>query len=115
MQEQWREKDQMLEKFYKEKIPFPISSNRQSVPQPIWPLQYISLISWIAFVMKILQILFLTWAPWHWFWIILTSSLMTLISHHTEGLQSIEVQLDNGISWWQIAKNIMNLLKGKRD
>ena len=115
LQELWREKDQILDNFYTEKIRMPMSSNRQGLPQTIWPLQYVSLFSWFAFILKMLHTLLLTWAPWHWLWIIMTSIFMTLISKYTDGLQMIETQLDNGISLSQLVSSIFNLIKGKRD
>jgi len=115
LQELWREKDQILDNFYTEKIRMPMSSNRQGLPQTIWPLQYVSLFSWFAFILKMLHTLLLTWAPWHWLWIIVTSIFMTLISKYTDGLQMIETQLDNGISLSQLVSSIFNLIKGKRD
>ena len=67
------------------------------------------------FFFRVLHTLFLTWAPYHWLWIIFISTFMTLISNYTEGLQMIEVKLDNGISWGEVGRNIINLIKGKRD
>jgi hypothetical protein len=44
-----------------------------------------------------------TWAPYHWLWILTMSSLIWLISLKTDGLQELEVILDNGFNFSQIA------------
>ena len=80
-----------LQNFYKEGV------RTASRPQIVLPLQYVSLGAWLAFTLKILQMLLTTWCPFQWLWIISVSIFMTLISKYTNGLQEIEADLDSGL------------------
>ena len=113
LQECWREKDQMLEHVYKERVRMPVTSSRQNGPMKTLPMQYVSLVAWLTFTLKMLQTLLTTWSPFHWLWIISVSAVMTSISKWTNGLQEIEVALDNGVSFSQIFTSLKSLVTTK--
>ena len=114
LQELWREKDQLLENVYKERIRMPVSSSRQNGPMRTVPMQYISLFAWLTFVFKILQTLLTTWSPFHWIWIIFISAVMAFISKYTNGLQEIEVTLDQGVNFSQIFNAVKSLCQKQK-
>lgn len=115
LQELWRDKDQLLDKVYTERVRMPVTSSRQNGPQMTLPLQYLSLLAWLAFILKILQILFTTWSPFHWLWIICSSTVMALVSNYTNGLQELEAKLDTLTSPAQLFTACMSLIRPKRD
>ena len=110
LQELWRDKDQLLEKVYKERVRMPVTSSRQNGPQKTLPLQYVSLAAWLCLTLKILQILLTTWSPFHWMWILSMSAFMAFISHFTNGLQEIEAALDKEMTASQFYNAFMSLI-----
>jgi hypothetical protein len=121
LQELWRDKDQLLDNVYKEGIRFPASSSRQLQSQRILPLQYVTLFAWFFFIIFILsRLLSLSWTAFYmWTWIVLVSGAMALISNHSEGLQDIEILLDQKEFWPKVWKflfeNTVAKLKRKAD
>jgi len=116
LQELWRDKDQLLETVYKERVRMPLSSARQNGPQKTIPLQYVSLVAWGCLTLKILQILLTTWSPFHWLWIVFFSTFQSLISYYTNGLQDIEAALDKELTASQFYTAFMNMIfRRKRD
>ena len=103
----------MLEHVYKERVRMPVTSSRQNGPMKTLPMQYVSLVAWLTFTLKMLQTLLTTWSPFHWLWIISVSAVMTSISKWTNGLQEIEVALDNGVSFSQIFTSLKSLVTTK--
>ena len=121
LQELWRDKDQLLDNVYKEGIRFPASSSRQLQSQRILPLQYVTLFAWFFFITFILsRLLSLTCTAFYmWSWIVLVTGTMALISNYSEGLQDIEILLDQKEFWPKVWKlifdNTIARLKGKAD
>jgi hypothetical protein len=115
LQELWREKDQLLENVYNEGLRFPANSSRQILPQPILPLQYVTLFAWFAFIFFVFNNLFsLTCTSCYmWLWIILVSGTMAAISEYTDGLQEIEILLDQNQFWNKIWKTVVSSTLGK--
>jgi len=110
LQELWREKDVFLQNFYKEGV------RTSSRPQLVFPLQYLSLVAWLAFTLKMLQMLLTSWCPCHWLWITSVSVFMALISKYTNGLQEIEADLENGLLGPRTILNVfVNLFKRNAD
>lgn len=89
MQELWRDKEQMLENFYAQGIPFPASSRATRQPKTPIPIQYLTLASWLALVYYALSALL--FSLWGVLWIAVTSSAMLAVSRYTDGLQELEI------------------------
>ena len=110
LQELWREKDVFLQNFYGEE------RGNRGRPQPVFPLQYVSLAAWLALTLKILQMLLTSWCPFHWLWIFSVSVFMALISKYTNGLQEIEADLESGALGFKTIVNVfVNLFKRNAD
>ncbi|TRY78941.1 hypothetical protein TCAL_05003 [Tigriopus californicus] len=92
LQERWNEKEQLLEKLYEQRLSFPAYSSQQTMPQPVLPFQYLTLIAWLVFLYQCV----FHWIPsfWGFTWIVLSSALMVVISRFTYGMQEIEIQLE---------------------
>ena len=110
LQELWREKDVFLQNFYGEE------RGNRGRPQPVFPLQYVSLAAWLALTLKILLMLLTSWCPFHWLWIFSVSVFMALISKYTNGLQEIEADLESGALGFKTIVNVfVNLFKRNAD
>lgn len=98
LQEVWREKDALLENVYDRRLKLPALTSRQHLPQPILPIQWVSLVAFTCFIYWSLSItLFVPpWVNWRlWAWLLSTGSLMGVVSKYTQGIQHAEALLEN--------------------
>ena len=104
LQELWKEKENLLSNFYDEGVSFPANSSKQNLAQPLTHYHYISLFAWSAFLhYTITNYIF---SPYFILYVIVVSTLMYGVSKYTDGLQEIEIKLNNKELWKVLVSGI---------